>query len=93
MSLSSLASGILSEQMEQQSRPIRKVALGPRDVEVERRAGGILHLRSPHRLGAFPDKMTERLEYWTKAAPERVLFAQREGSGVLEKRLRCGSVG
>jgi feruloyl-CoA synthase len=67
--------------MRQQSRPIRKVALGPRDVEVERRAGGILHLRSPHRLGAFPDKITERLQYWAKAAPERVLFAQREGSG------------
>jgi feruloyl-CoA synthase len=66
--------------MKQQSRPIRKVALGPRDVEVERRAGGILHLRSPHHLGAFPDKMTERLEHWAKAAPERVLFAQRDGS-------------
>jgi feruloyl-CoA synthase len=67
--------------MRRQSRPIRKVALGPRDVEVERRAGGILHLRSPHRLGAFPDKITERLEYWAKAAPERVLFAQRSGEG------------
>ncbi|HEU4442406.1 MAG TPA: feruloyl-CoA synthase [Burkholderiales bacterium] len=67
--------------MREQSRPIRKVALGPRDVEVERRAGGILHLRSPHRLRPFPDRITERLEYWAKAAPERVLFAQRDGSG------------
>ena len=67
--------------MRPQSRPIREVALGPRDVEVERRAGGILHLRSPHRLGAFPDQLTERLEYWAKAAPERVLFAQRSGEG------------
>jgi feruloyl-CoA synthase len=67
--------------MREQSRPIRKVALGPRDVEVERRAGGILHLRSAHRLRPFPDRITERLDYWAKAAPERVLFAQRDGSG------------
>ena len=67
--------------MREQSRSIRKVALGPRDVEVERRAGGILHLRSPHRLRPFPGRITERLEYWAKAAPERVLFAQRDGSG------------
>ncbi len=50
-------------------------------MEVERRAGGIVHLRSPHRLAGFPDKITERLEYWAKAAPDRVLFAQRAGDG------------
>jgi feruloyl-CoA synthase len=62
-------------------RPIRKVALGPKDVTVERRAGGIVHLRSPHRLPAYPGKITERLEYWAQAAPARVLFAQRAGEG------------
>jgi feruloyl-CoA synthase len=67
--------------MREQSRPIRKVALGPRDVEVEQRPGGILHLRSPHRLRAFPDKITERLEYWARVAPQRVLLAQRSGEG------------
>ncbi len=67
--------------MKEPSRPVRKVALGPRDVEVERGSGGILHLRSPHSLGAFPDRITERLEYWANAVPERVLFAQRDRSG------------
>ncbi len=62
-------------------RSFRKVALGPRDVEVERRTGGIVHLRSPRRLADFPDRMTERLEYWANAAPDRVLFAQRAGEG------------
>jgi feruloyl-CoA synthase len=60
-------------------RPVRKVALGPRDVLVERRTGGIVHLRSPHALPAFPTKITERLEHWARIAPERVLFAQRHG--------------
>jgi feruloyl-CoA synthase len=59
--------------------PSRKVALGPRDVEVERRAGGIVHLRSPHALGPYPQKLTERLEHWARHAPDRILLAQRNG--------------
>jgi feruloyl-CoA synthase len=62
-------------------RPIRKVALGPRDVQVERRPDGCIILRSPHALGAYPKKMTERLEHWAAKAPERVFLAQRDGSG------------
>jgi feruloyl-CoA synthase len=59
----------------------RPVRLGPRDVVVERRADGALILRSPHRLGPYPAKLTERLEYWAARAPDRVLFAQRDATG------------
>jgi feruloyl-CoA synthase len=59
----------------------RPVRLGPRDVVVERRADGALLLRSPHRLGPYPTKLTERLEYWAARAPDRALFAQREATG------------
>jgi feruloyl-CoA synthase len=59
---------------------IRKVAFGPRDVEVEHRAG-TLYLRSPHPLAAYPAKLTERLDYWAQVAPGRVLLAQRDGAG------------
>ena len=62
-------------------RTARKVRLGPTDVEVERRTGGIVHVRSPHRLPAYPGTMIEKLEHWASAAPERVLFAQRSGDG------------
>ncbi len=58
--------------------PVRPVRLGPADVSVERRADGALLLRSPHALGAYPDKLTERLEFWAAAAPDRVLFAKRD---------------
>jgi feruloyl-CoA synthase len=62
----------------QRFRPVR---LGPRDVVVDRRPDGTLFLRSPHQLGAYPVKLTERLEYWAARAPDRVLFAQRDTTG------------
>ncbi|MGH8726292.1 MAG: AMP-binding protein, partial [Burkholderiales bacterium] len=62
-------------------RPLRAVRLGPRDVAVERRADGTVLLASGLRLEDFPRKITERLEHWAAAAPERVLFAQRSGGG------------
>ncbi|HZE59317.1 MAG TPA: AMP-binding protein [Burkholderiales bacterium] len=60
-------------------RPRRPLELGPKDVTVERRADGVTHLRSPHALGAYADRMTERLEHWASRAPDRSLFAQRDG--------------
>ena len=62
-------------------RRVRQVPLGPRDIVAERRADGCIILRSPHALGAYPQKMTERLEHWAAKAPERVFLAQREGLG------------
>ena len=60
---------------------MRPVRLGPSDVEVERRPGGVIHLRSPHTLEPYPQHLIERLRYWAERAPERTLFAQRAGSG------------
>jgi len=62
-------------------RAMRPVRLGPSDVEVERRPGGVIHLRSPHTLEPYPQHLIERLRYWAERAPERTLFAQRAGSG------------
>ena len=67
------------------SAPLRKVALGPQDVIVERRTDGCLLLRSPQALGPYPDKITERLVHWAKVAPDRVLFAQRDVQGLWRK--------
>ncbi len=59
----------------------RKVSLGPSDVEVDRRPGGIVHLRSPHALAAQPQKITERLNLWAAKAPGRLFLAQRDKKG------------
>jgi feruloyl-CoA synthase len=63
------------------SRPQRAVRLGPRGVVVERRAGGVVHLRSPYELPPYSGKITERLEHWARAAPDRVFLAQRMAGG------------
>jgi feruloyl-CoA synthase len=61
--------------------PIRKIRLGPADTLVERRADGALLMRSPHPLGAYPARLTERLEQWARAAPERAFMAKRDPAG------------
>jgi feruloyl-CoA synthase len=61
--------------------PLRPATLGPQDVIIEKRADGSMLLRSPQALGPYPAKITERLVYWAKQAPDRVLFAQRDATG------------
>jgi feruloyl-CoA synthase len=63
------------------ARPTRAVRLGPRDVRFERRADGALLLRSAYELGAYPAKITEKLEYWAAHGPDRVFLAQRDPAG------------
>jgi feruloyl-CoA synthase len=62
--------------------PLRPVRLGPPDVEVDRRDDGTMLLRSPHALAPYPQKLTERLEYWARCSPDRIFLAQRAASGV-----------
>jgi feruloyl-CoA synthase len=57
--------------------PLRPVKLGPPDVQIERKPDGTIYLRSPHPLGPYPDKLTQRLEHWAQAAPDRVFLAHR----------------
>jgi len=61
--------------------PVRPVRLGPRDVVVDRRSDGTIHLTSPHPLPPYPSKLTERLEHWAATAPERTFLAQRDAAG------------
>jgi feruloyl-CoA synthase len=61
--------------------PLRPVRLGPADVVLDRRADGTIYLRSPKRLEGYPEKLTQRLEHWAKAAPDRVFIAQRDVGG------------
>jgi feruloyl-CoA synthase len=60
---------------------VRQVRFGSSEVRAQRRGDGSILLASPHALGSYPTKLTERLEHWAAQAPERTLFAQRAGSG------------
>ena len=63
----------------------RPVHLGPRDFLLDRKPDGTIYIRSPHKLGAYPDKITERLVYWAKSAPDRTFMAQRNAAGEWRK--------
>jgi feruloyl-CoA synthase len=63
-----------------QTVPFRDVRLGPLDCVVERR-GGSTYVRSPFPLAAYPDKITERLDYWAVHAPDRTMLAERGPNG------------
>ena len=54
------------------------LTFGPPHVAVERRADGAMIVRSPEPLGAYPRSMTDWLDHWARAAPDRVFLAERE---------------
>jgi feruloyl-CoA synthase len=60
---------------------LREVRLGPFDLVVEHRSDGTIRARSPHPLGAYPARLTERLEHWAARAPERTFLAKRGPAG------------
>jgi feruloyl-CoA synthase len=61
--------------------PVRKVRLSRLEPDIEKRADGTIYMTCKDKLGAYPEKITERLEYWAKAAPDRVFFAERAEDG------------
>jgi feruloyl-CoA synthase len=48
---------------------------------VETRPDGTTLLRSTEALGAFPERLTDRLEHWAIQAPDRTLVARRGADG------------
>ena len=63
------------------SARVREVCLGPFDLQLERRPDGTIRARSPHPLGEYPARLTERLEHWAEHAPERTFLAKRGPDG------------
>ncbi len=59
---------------------LRRVRLGRIDLETSRRHDGSVLLRT-QALGPYPERLTDRLEYWAVREPRRILFAQRDASG------------
>ena len=61
------------------TQPVSTIRRGilPADTIVEFRGDGCVLARSPHSLGPYPSKITERLEHWAQAAPDRVFLADR----------------
>jgi feruloyl-CoA synthase len=65
----------------QSSTPVREIRLAPTDVTLERKADGTMYVRSQQELGSFPERMTDRLDYWAKHKPDQTFIAQRTKEG------------
>ena len=57
---------------------LRPVRLGAPDARLERRPDGTILIRSGQPLAPYHDCLSEPLEKWAKAAPDRVFLAQRD---------------
>ncbi len=53
----------------------------PADIVVTRAADGTIRARSPHALGPYARRLTERLDYWAAATPHRPFLAERDAAG------------
>ena len=53
----------------------------PADMLFEQAADGAIRARSPHPLGPYPERITDCLERWAAAAPDRTFLAERDGHG------------
>jgi feruloyl-CoA synthase len=56
---------------------MRPVRLGEAGMILDKRADGSIYAHSPIPLGAYPERLTDRLEHWARQAPDRVFLAQR----------------
>ncbi len=63
------------------SAPLRTVRLGTPEAVLERRPDGTLYLRAKESLADYHDKLSQPLDHWAKAAPDRVFLAQRDAEG------------
>ena len=53
----------------------------PPDIVVRREPDGTIRAHSPHPLGPYPERLTEKLDLWAAIAPERHFLAERDADG------------
>ena len=64
---------------------MRAVRLGKFDPVLERESSGVIHIRTAQVLPPYHATLSEPLEHWTKAAPDRVFLAGRDPQGEWRK--------
>jgi feruloyl-CoA synthase len=61
----------------------------PPDIVVRRDPDGTIRAHSPHPLGPYPERLTEKLDFWAAREPERCFLAERDTVGAW-RRLTYG---
>lgn len=59
-------------------------------MAITRAADGTIRARAETPLGAYPQRLTERLEHWAAVAPDRVFLAERPPDGAGWRRITYG---
>lgn len=67
--------------MQVRSEALADARVLPADIVVTRDADGTIRARSPHPLGPYPERITDRLDYWAGATPHRPFLAQKTADG------------
>ena len=67
------------------SAPLRPVRLGTLDAVLKRDANGVIYVGNAQVLAPYHRTLSEPLEHWAKAAPDRVFLAQRDVSNAWRK--------
>jgi feruloyl-CoA synthase len=57
---------------------IRDVRIAATEATVRFGADSVVYMQSPHPLGAYPTRLTQRLEEWAERTPDRPFLAQRD---------------
>jgi len=65
--------------------PLRSVRLGRPNPVIERRDGGVIHIRAAQELGQYHETLSQPLEHWAETAPECLFLAQRDAQGEWRK--------
>jgi feruloyl-CoA synthase len=61
--------------------PLRRFSIGSNAAHFEERADGAILVRPLERLGAFPEKLTDRFAHFAAVAPDRLWVAERDSAG------------
>jgi feruloyl-CoA synthase len=59
---------------------VRPVRVLDNDTHVRQGPGDTLYLTSRFPLGRYPERLTDKLDYWAEAAPDRIFLADRNDS-------------
>ena len=57
----------------------RKPPIATWGVSIEHQPGGVMLLKPDLPLGPYPARVTDSLDHWAHAAPERIFLAERDG--------------
>src|SRR5690606_18018095 len=71
----------LSITMSDPSTRLANTRVLPADIVVSRDPDGTIRARSPHPLNRYPERLTDRLDYWAGATPNRPFLAERDHRG------------